>query len=261
MKKIKQSETKTIWRSQINLNPINPKRHNDAQIETQKKNLKKVGFLGGVVWNELSENLIDGHRRIKALDIINKYDGSAETDYEVKVEAVEMDETTEKEQLTYMAVGNTKPDLDLIANYIGDIDYTDVGLSERDIEDILSFNDVANVEMMTLDDLFEPKKTKKKDEEYEEEEPSEDEGKDEDEDDDTDEPVEESEEDYEARKAHMKMVKAQVKQKAREDSLEEEAYITLSFSSFDAKQDFCEILGINAFATMAKGEEVMNLIG
>lgn len=260
MKKIKQSETKTIWRSQINLNPINPKRHNDAQVETQKKNLKKVGFLGGVVWNELSENLIDGHRRIKALDIINKYDGSAETDYEVKVEAVEMDEKTEKEQLTYMAVGNTKPDLDLIANYIGDIDYSDIGLSERDIEDILSFNDTANVEMMTLDDLFEPKKQKKAEfiEEYEDADDYDENIADEDEE---SEGEEESQEDYEARKAHMKQVKAQVRQKAMEESLEEEAYITLSFSSFDAKQDFCEMLGINAFATMAKGEEVMNLIG
>lgn len=258
MKKIKQSETKTIWRSQINLNPINPKRHNDAQVETQKKNLKKVGFLGGVVWNELSENLIDGHRRIKALDIIHKYDGSAETDYEVKVEAVEMDEKTEKEQLTYMAVGNTKPDLDLIANYIGDIDYSDIGLSERDIEDILSFNDTANVEMVTLDDLFEPKKPKKaefieEDEEVEMDDDIEEAEEVEDE--------EESEEDYEVRKSHMKQVKAQVRQKAREEALEEEAYITLSFSSFDTKQDFCEMLGISAFATMAKGEEVMNLIG
>lgn len=244
MRKIKQSETLTIWRSEINLNPINPKRHNDAQVETQKKNLKKVGFLGGIVWNKLSGNLIDGHRRIKALDIIHKYDGSAETDYEVKVEAVEMDEKTEKEQLTYMAVGNTKPDLDLIANYIGDIDYSDIGLSERDIQDILSFNDEANIEMETIDDLFE-RKTKKQEEEegfeeYEEEE--------------------ESDDDYEARKAHMKEVKAQVKQKAMEDGLKQEAYLMLSFSTFEAKQDLCDLLGINAFATMAKGEEVLNLI-
>lgn len=247
MKKIKQSETITIWRSEINLNPINPKRHNDAQVETQKKNLKKVGFLGGIVWNRLSGNLIDGHRRVKALDIIYKYDGSKESDYEVKVEAVELDEKTEKEQLTYMAVGNTKPDLDLIANYIEDIDYTDLGLSDRDIQDILSFNDSANVEMVTIDDLFERKANKKEEEVISEDESEE-------------EIEEESEEDYEARKAHMKEVKAQVKQKAMEESLEQEAYLMLSFSSFDAKQDFCEMLGISAFTTMAKGEDVLNLI-
>ena len=246
MKNIKQSETLVIWRSQINLNPINPKRHNDSQVETQKKNLKKVGFLGGIVWNRLSGNLIDGHRRVKALDIIHKYDGSKETDYEIKVEAVEMDDKTEKEQLTYMAVGNTKPDLDLIANYIGDIDYSDIGLTDRDIQDILSFNDSANVEMVTLDDLFEPKKTKKAEPEDVVEETETD---------------EEPEDDYEARKAHMKEVKAQVKQKAMESSLNQEAYITLSFSSFDAKSDFCELLGVSPFTNMVKGEEVLNLIG
>lgn len=246
MSKIKQSETVVIWRSEINLNPINPKRHNDSQVETQKKNLKKVGFLGGIVWNRLSGNLIDGHRRIKALDIINKYDGTKERDYEVKVEAVEMDEKTEKEQLTYMAVGNTKPDLDLLANYIGDIDYSDIGLSDKDIQDILAFNDVSNIEMVTIDDLFEPKK-KAKDEEEEYEEDDED-------------YEEESEEDYEARKAHMKEVKAQVKQKAMENSLNHDAYITLSFTDFNAKLDFCEILGIEPYANMAKGEDVLKLI-
>ena len=244
MKKIKQSETVTIWRSEINLNPINPKRHNDAQVETQKKNLKKIGFLGGIVWNRLTGNLIDGHRRIKALDIIYKYDGSKESDYEVKVEAVDLDEKTEKEQLTYMAVGNTKPDLDLIANYIGDIDYSDIGLSERDIQDILSFNDVSNLEMETIDDLFERKPKKQEEEDVEEDAYEE----------------EESEEEYEARKAHMKEVKAQVKQKAMESSLNQEAYLMLSFSSFDAKQDLCELLGISPFTTMAKGEEVLNLV-
>lgn len=239
MKKIKQSETRTIWRSQINLNPINPKRHNDAQVETQKKNLKKVGFLGGIVWNELSGNLIDGHRRIKALDIIHKYDGSEETDYEVKVEAVQMDEKTEKEQLTYMAVGNTKPDLDLIANYIEDIDYKDLGLSDSEIQDILSFNDVANIEMVTIDDLFEPKAKKVEDaieEEWEEDD------------------------DYDARKSHMKEVKEQVKQKAIEEGLRQSAFITLSFSTFEAKQDFCDLIGVDAYATMTKGEEVLSII-
>lgn len=248
---IRQSETKLIWRSQINLNPINPKRHNDAQVETQRRNLKKVGFLGGVVWNELSGNLIDGHRRIKAMDIIHKYDGSEATDYEVKVECVRMDDKTEKEQLTYMAVGYTKPDMDLIADYIGEIDCTDVGLSERDIQDILSFNDLDGLGMETIDDLFEdkPRKVEKASETTKSDEsgPAQSVGDD-------------AGEDYDARKAHMKEVKAQVKQKAVEDGLNQSAYITLSLSSFDDKSDFCALLGVSPFTTMVKGEEVTNLI-
>ena len=59
MKELKQSETRIIKRSKINLNPINPKRHSDERVKLQKKNLQKVGFLGGIVWNEKSGNLIE----------------------------------------------------------------------------------------------------------------------------------------------------------------------------------------------------------
>ena len=92
MKELKQSETRVIKRFQINLNPINPKRHSDEKVKLQKKNLQKVGFLGGIVWNEKSGNLIDGHRRIKAMDLYYKYDGTPSTDYDVKVEVVNLDD-------------------------------------------------------------------------------------------------------------------------------------------------------------------------
>ena len=133
---LKQSETRVIKRSQITLNPHNPKNHSEDEVARQKKNLRRVGFLGGVVWNEANGKLIDGHRRIQALDSINKYDGTPETDYEIKVEAVDFDEKTEREQMTYMAVGNSKADYNLIAEYIGDIDYKEAGLSDEDFEAI-----------------------------------------------------------------------------------------------------------------------------
>ena len=43
----KGSETITIRRSMIRMNPANIKNHTDKEIELQKKNLRKVGFLGG----------------------------------------------------------------------------------------------------------------------------------------------------------------------------------------------------------------------
>lgn len=112
---MKNSETIVIKRSQIHLNPCNPKRHSDKQIEKQKANIKKVGFLGGIVWNKRTGNLIDGHRRVMALDIINKYDGT-NNDYDIKVEACDLSDKEEKSQLTYMALGNTKADYALVAN-------------------------------------------------------------------------------------------------------------------------------------------------
>ena len=233
MKELKQSETRIIKRSKINLNPINPKRHSDERVKLQKKNLQKVGFLGGIVWNEKSGNLIDGHRRIKAMDLHYKYDGTSSTDYNVKVEVVNLDDKAEKEQLTYMAVGNTKPDIDLIADYINDIDYSDVGLSEAELNDILSISGIDDIRLSdSLDNLLSsPVKESKRLDRTDEE-----------------------------KKAHMKEVKQQVKAVAKERQLNEEAYIMLSFSSYEAKADFCDLLGISTDEKFDKGEGVLKLI-
>ena len=119
------------------LNPYNPKRHTDEQVKEQLKNFKKVGFLGGITWNERSGNLVDGHRRVQAMDIYYKYDGT--NDYELKVEVVNLDDKEEKEQMTYMAIRNTKADYNLIAQYIGDIDAKSIGLTDDDIIQINNF--------------------------------------------------------------------------------------------------------------------------
>ena len=60
----KQSETVVIKRSQINFAPYNPKNHTKEQINEIKKNIKRVAFLGGIVWNVITGNLIDGHKRV-----------------------------------------------------------------------------------------------------------------------------------------------------------------------------------------------------
>lgn len=153
--KIKESTTKAVKRSQIRLNPFNPKNHTDEEIKAQKADIKRVGYLGGVVWNERTGNLVDGHRRIAALDSINHYDGT--NDYDVKVEAVDFDEKTEKEQMTFMAIKNSKADYNLIARYINDIDTNLVGISEEDVRQIQLLQKDFSVEMEDMadaDDLF-----------------------------------------------------------------------------------------------------------
>lgn len=233
MKELKQSETRIIKRSQINLNPINPKRHSDERVKLQKKNLQKVGFLGGIVWNEVSGNLIDGHRRVKAMDLHYKYDGTPNTDYDVKVEVTSLDDKTEKEQLTYMAVGNTKPDIDLIANYISDIDYSDLGLDISDLNDILSITDIGVTSLVdSLDDLLSPLPDIST----------------------------MNEQSYEEKKQHMKEVKNQVKEAAIERQQNEEAFIILSFSTFQAKSDFCDLMRCSTDDKFVKGEDVLKLI-
>ena len=240
---MKQSETKIIKRSQINLNPYNPKRHTDEQVKLQRKNLKKVGFLGGIVWNETSGNLIDGHRRIKALDIINKYDGTPTTDYEVKVEAVQMDDKTEKEQMLYMAVGNSKADYNLIAPIVDEIDYTNVGLSDAEYNEILKLRQTEAVEAIPSWDadfgITELEVQEKSNEEVQQE-------------------IQEK----------PKMTKEQVKaEKQKCDDIaanrheEKDLYVILNFDNEEMRQAFCELLGISDAPFLnLRGEPVRKLL-
>ena len=232
---IKTSETSVIKRSQINLNPLNPKRHTEEAIKLQKKNMQKIGFLGGIVWNRITGNLIDGHRRVYAMDLLYRYDGSKEADYDIKVEVCELDNKTEKEQLTYMAVGNTKADYDLIAKYVNDIDIHNVGLSNSDIKDILSFTD-TDIDALTdsIDGLILPS--------IEEEKTI---------------PAEKT---AEEKKQHVKDVKEQVREIAEKRQADEEAYIMLSFTNAENKQSFCDLLGIDVSEKFMKGEKLLEMI-
>lgn len=240
---MKQSETKIIKRSQINLNPYNPKRHTDEQIKLQRKNLKKVGFLGGIVWNEASGNLIDGHRRIKALDIINKYDGTPATDYEVKVEAVKMDDKTEKEQMLYMAVGNSKADYNLIAPIVDEIDYSNVGLSEAEYNEILKLRQTESVEAIPSWDadfgITELEVQEKSNEEVQQE----------------------IAEKPKMTKEQVKAEKQKCDDVAAKHHEEKDLYIILNFDNEEMKQAFCELLGISdgPFLNL-RGEPVRRLL-
>lgn len=150
-KDIKTSTTEEVMRSAINLNPYNPKRHTDEQVKKQVKNIKANGYLGGIVWNRTTGNLIDGHRRVQALDHINKYDGTPGTDYRIKVEVVEFDIKTEKEQMTYMALGNSKADYNLVAAYFNEIDPIAAGVTEDEARAIAQ---LAQIEAEpVIDDL------------------------------------------------------------------------------------------------------------
>lgn len=249
-KQIKQSETVEIRRSQINLNPFNPKRHTDKKVQEQKKNFMRVGFMGGITWNRATGNLIDGHRRIKAMDLYYSYDGTPETDYLVKVEAVELDEKQEKEQMTYMALGNTKADYQLIAEYLPEIDYTVAGIDEYDLAQIQTFipqaDDVPRIE--SFDDLIQPSESGPLTEE----------------DDGTDLSQEESVSGNELtddkKKAKIKDAKQKQKEAAGERYNELTSYVTISFSSAEEKRMFCELAGIGEDEKFIQGNKILEMI-
>lgn len=237
---ITQSRTIEIKRSQIRLNPFNPKRHPEEAIKLQQRNFKKVGYLGGVSWNERTGNLLDGHRRVLAMDALNKYDGTEATDYTIKVEATNMDEKTEKEQMTYMAVGNTKADMDLIAEYITDIDTKDIGLTETEINSLLKYSEVdARTEDMTpaavetfFDFIPSPTVQAKGTENLTPEE----------------------------RKAIVKEARQVQNDNAANYSSVVDLKITVSFSDEEEKVAFCEMLGLESDAEYVKGGDILNLI-
>lgn len=165
--KIKFSETIVIRRSEVMFSPYNPKKHSKEDIQRQLRNFEKVGFLGGIVWNETTGNLVSGHKRVMALDINHKYDGSPETDYDIKVERVHLDERTEKEQNIYMdaRATNTRQDYDLLAELIPDIDYKNAGLTDEDLQLIgidFSMQTDAEKDMESdLEELYQPVREEK----------------------------------------------------------------------------------------------------
>lgn len=243
---IKQSETKIVRRSTINLNALNPKRHLEDAINTQARNIRKVGILGGIVYNESTHNLLDGHRRLLALDQLHKYDGTPDTDYDVKVEVCSLSDKEEKEQMTYMAVGNTAADLDLIAKYIGDIDTKDIGLTDAQIkalemftitdEDIFDVPTGGEADRTVVDDFFEflPSATvqAKGAENLTPEE----------------------------KKAKVLEGKQLNKENAERYSEAHNAQLILSFVSEDAKSALCEYLGIDPTSKIAEGENVLMML-
>lgn len=257
----KGSETKIIKRSQINLNPCNPKVHTDADIKQQKANIKKVGLIGGIQWNETTGNLIDGHKRVMSVDLIQGYDGTPETDYDIKVEAVDFDEKTEKEQLLFMAKSQDPIDYNLVAkNFsIDEIDFKAAGFTEQDTEQIKMLQDdlEASLKDSGMDDFSE---------------------------DFLNEPIisvttptpmtelpnieKTSEEIVVEHAAKPKMTKEEVKDqkqhctdvgKKRKEDIDN--FIFIDFESFEQKQIFCDMLHMEAANSMRiSGSQILGLL-
>jgi hypothetical protein len=224
--KIKQSETIIKKRSQINFAPYNPKKHTKESIEQQRKNFKTVGFLGGIVWNRTTSNLISGHKRIMAYDLEYKYDGTEKTDYEVKVEAIELTEKQEREQNIYMDAKrtNTPQDYELLAVILPDIDIANTGLTDYDIQLIETV--VPNFTMGSNEDIISD--------------------------------LQDLKQDNEERKANMKKLKKDIKNGVADNQTP--SYFTVTFKNYQDKAEFLEGYGINGDAVFITGESFVDKI-
>lgn len=256
----KGSETKIIKRSQINLNPCNPKLHTEADIKLQKANIKKVGLLGGIQWNENTGNLIDGHKRVMSCDLIQGYDGTPETDYDIKVEAVDFDDNTEKEQLLFMAKSQDPIDFNVVATKfdLDDINLKNAGFTDDETQQLMQLRDDLDKSldegMETFDDDF---LSPQMDEQV------------------PPPPITElpnmektSEEIVAEHAAKPKMTKEEVKEQKqhctnvamnRQEDIDN--FVFINFETLEQKQLFCDMLGMVASSSMTiSGSQILGML-
>lgn len=212
MAKIKQSETVFIKRSQVNFAPYNPRKQNPKVVDALKRNFKKVGFMGGIQWNETTGNLIGGHKRTEALDLIHGYDGTHEKDYDIKVEKIQLTEKQEKEQNIFLNNKRVQGETDfkLMAAIIEDIDIKDAGLEDYDIE---------YIETLVPDFKFGKNEDIVKD-------------------------LEELKDTSEHRKENIKNLKKQIRGDIS-NTTHNASYIVITFPTYDDKAEFLASIGIN----------------
>lgn len=227
--KYKQSETIIIRRSQINFAPYNPRKEDPEVVKKLKKNFKTVGYLGGIVWNRLSSYLVSGHKRVQTLDIINEYDGTPETDYEIKIEAVELDDKTEREQNIFMNSPSAMGEFDMakMKILVPEIDYKAAGLSEADMNIYgiaIAQQEISAGVDSVVDDF------------------------------------EEIQRPYEERKAAVKEMKDQIKQQSDQKVEDIESYVMINFKSYRAKSSFMIRFGFAPDAQFIPGEMFADMV-
>lgn len=167
--KITQPESREIQRSIINFANYNPRKIAPEARKSLKANLKRIGLLGGIVWNEVTGNLVSGHQRISIIDEVNKYNSDTkENDYLIRVEVVRMDEKTEKEQNIFMNNRSVQGefDSDMLKDMLGGIDYNLAGLNDFDLsmlgigdldfsinDEIWSKDNILNDSLYSIDEI------------------------------------------------------------------------------------------------------------
>lgn len=232
------SESVELRRSQIHFASYNPRKISDEGRKQLKRSIKRYGVVGGIVVNkQTGYTLVGGHQKVSILDELNKY---PDNDYSLRVELIDVDEKTEKSlniTLNNPNVGG-EWDFDAMREIIPDIDYKDAGLTQADLnmigvdyllqtEEERSIADALDKMMQPVTEQNEMEKAHKQAERQME---------------------------RDAKIAHMKDVKQQVKENAQKQAENMDAYVMLSFDTYEAKADFCERFGYAPDSRFIKGE-------
>lgn len=212
----------------------NPRTLSEEEKKTLKRGIKKFGLVGGIIVNKRTGmTVVSGHQRLTVMDELNKF---PENDYALRVDLTDIDEKQEKELNILLNNPNAqgKWDYDALAKIVPDIDWKDAGLTDVDLNligcDYLlqteaesSIADALSDMMSEVDEQNEADKAQRKLERAE-------------------------------KVAHMKEVKKQVKENAQKTAENMDAYVMLSFDTYEAKVAFMERFGYDSDMKFIKGE-------
>lgn len=242
LSKFIKSQSVELNRSAIHFADYNPRSISDESKKTLKRGIKKFGLVGGIIVNKRTDlTVVSGHQRLAVMDDLQKYDTKTkENDYKIRVDVIDVDEKQEKELNVLMNNPNAQGtwDYDKLRELIPDIDYKDAGLTDADLNmigvDFLLQTEEENDLASALNDLMSPVTEQMAEEKA----------------------MRQAEKELErqAKVQHMKDVKAQVRDQAQETTANMDAYVILSFDTWDAKANFMERFGYNSNEKFLKGE-------
>lgn len=228
------SESVELKRSAIHFASYNPRTLSDEERKTIKRGIKKFGLVGGLVVNKRTGmTVVSGHQRLTVMDELNKF---PEEDYIIRVDVIDVDEKQEKELNILLNNPNAqgKWDYDALAKMVPDIDWKDAGLTDIDLNligcDYLLQTEEENSIASALDDMMSDVNEQKEADKAQRQ-------------------LERAE-----KVAHMKEVKQQVKENAQKTAEDMDAYVMLSFDTYEAKAAFMERFGYDAEMKFIKGE-------
>ena len=222
-------------RSAIHFAGYNPRKLSDESRKALKRGIKKFGLVGGIVVNKRTGlTVVSGHQRLSVMDELQKF---PDNDYRIRVDVIDVDEKQEKELNILMNNPNAQGswDYDALARLVPDIDYKDAGLTDADLNmigcDFLLQTEEENSLAGALEEMMQPVTEQKEAEKAARQ-------------------LERAE-----KVAHMKDVKQQVKEQAQETAANMDAYLMLSFDTWEAKAAFCERFGYDPYQKFIKGEQ------
>lgn len=238
LKKFFSSSIVEVKRSEIHPADYNPRKIDEQGKRMLKRSIKQFGVVGGIIVNSQTGNtIVGGHQKVSILDEMYKY---PDNDYSLRVEMISVDRKTEKTLNVALNNGNISGtwDFDALAQIIPDIDWKAAGLTDADLNmigvDYLLQTEEESSVADALEDLMAPVTEQREAEKAERQ---------------AEKQLERAE-----KVAHMKEVKQQVKEAAQKQAESMDAYVMLSFDTYEAKAAFCTRFGYDADMKFIKGE-------